>query len=575
MIILISILLAEYFIITDAATAVDRIFAYLLFFIPLGTLTVFAQLFYRNRRIKKTGNLRSSLRYRLTIAFLLIAIIPSIPIFLISSDNLEIVVRGLFNRDVSNAMKSADNVLKRYQLEIIKQQIITMKKSGLKIPVINPAIEVQSLINDKLLVPSRDYFSIIEINKEKVKILFENRKFRYKSWEKEFRYVDNNYLQVNIVKSHKRDYLLYKIATSKPNLFLFLAKPVHFGVDKDYRRFQNMYYSLQNDEFLKQDVPGALRLGLALIYIFMICMAFLFALVIARQISNPIVSLAEATRAIADGELDTRLEIKASGEIGVLIDSFNQMTTELGVLRSRLFQTQRIAAWREVARRLAHEIKNPLTPIQLSADRMIRRLKNPQKGNLENIVLQGSNTIKEQVEVLRTLVEEFANFARLPKAVLKKTNLNLLILEVVRVFQSSPIQVQTSLAQNLPDIPLDKTLIVGLLNNLIKNSMEAIETDQTIPDSGHLIVVSTSFYQEQQRKYVCMIVEDTGTGIDAELKEKVFEPYFSTKENQHGRGLGLSLVQRTVLEHDATISCGTSSKLGGAIFTIFFRYRGN
>lgn len=573
--ILISLFLAEYFLLQDDATAVDRIFSYLIFFIPLGTVTVIAQYFYRNRRIRKTGNLRSSLRYRLSIAFLLIAVIPSIPIFLISSNNVETVVRGLFNRDVSSAMDAADRVIRQYEMQAMQDFLERLRAAHL--------LEMHNLPAHQILVRLQKSGAIHPLHGYAAHMIVENKTMRLKLMLAgklkldaipEFKRAILPGLDCGYMRSRAADYVLCRYALKKGE-YLLLGHRLHPGQESSLAYFKQMRQSLLSEEFFNQDVPTTLRLGLALVYIFMICMAFIIALVLARQIAGPIVSLAAATRAVADGDLDTRLDIKASGEIGILIDSFNQMTAELRTLRSRLFQSQRLAAWREVARRLAHEIKNPLTPIQLSADRMRRRLEHPEKGNLENVVKSGANTISEQVQVLRTLVEEFANFARLPKPILKPMNLEEILPEAVGVFQGvSGVSIELRMAGDLPDFPLDKTLIIGMINNLIKNAIEAIGQEEARSEELERasIIISTSFYQQALRKYVCLMVEDSGPGIDPGMRERVFEPYFSTKLNQHGTGLGLALVQRAVLEHDAQISVGTSD-LGGAIFTILFRLR--
>ncbi|MCB1320852.1 MAG: HAMP domain-containing protein, partial [Leptospiraceae bacterium] len=325
------------------------------------------------------------------------------------------------------------------------------------------------------------------------------------------------------------------------------------------------------EEFGTQGIPATLRLGLAVIYLFMVFAALLLSLMLARQISLPIVSLAAATRAVTDGDLDSRLNLKTTGELGILIDSFNQMTNELRNLRNRLLHSQRLAAWREVARRLAHEIRNPLTPIQLSADRMLRRLDHPEKGDLQRVVRRGCTTIIEQVKVLQTHVDEFANFARLPRARPSVQQLDSVIPEAVNLFQGlEGVRIEMRLAGNLPGIPLDKTIIIGMINNLIKNAVESI---LGTPMKGEgLVRISTAMQIQGIRRFVLLRVEDNGPGIDELLRDRIFEPYFTTKtQGGQGRGLGLAMVERAALEHDARLHVGRSVDLGGAEFLILFR----
>ncbi len=303
----------------------------------------------------------------------------------------------------------------------------------------------------------------------------------------------------------------------------------------------------------------------------MILISIIVAILLARQISNPIVSLAAATRQVTEGKLDTRLDIKSEGEIAILIQSFNTMTEELQTLRSRLLHSLRVAAWQEVARRLAHEIKNPLTPIQLSAERMLRKIKQNNLLELEKVVQTCSNTIIEQVHVLKHLLEEFSNFTRLPSAKLELQSLPSIVKESVDLYRNvSGIILEYRYQENIPKLYLDKNLIIGMMNNLLKNSIEAIhEKYKENPQKKGIILVTITVQKKMGKQYVILKVEDNGIGIPEELREKIFEPYFSTKEN-YGSGLGLAIVERAVMEHNARIQVLQSS-LGGAEFRIIFQ----
>ncbi|MCR9144529.1 MAG: HAMP domain-containing protein [bacterium] len=582
LIVILSILVSEQWLLAEDASPVDRIFTYLLLFIPVGTLNLIAHYYYRNRRIRQTGNLRSSLRYRLSLAFMLIALIPSIPIFLISANNVEVVTESLFNVEVADAMDSANATISYYEREIagrFYEDLVNASPSLAKLST-DPRRDIERTFEKQVLIPGRDFAGV-----------FANGEFRFASTD----IFSDQKLPIFLEQTEEfgykapfaaatlrgSDYIFYRFPAKlqeggrgRPatDAFVILGRKLHPGLEDHMRNYQRVYESFRDEGFWKQEVPGTLRLGLALLYIFMVCAALVISLIIARQISLPIVSLAAATRAVTDGDLDTRLELRASGELGILIESFNQMTQELRSLRERLLHSQRLAAWQEVARRLAHEIKNPLTPIQLSADRMIRRLDHPEKGHLHEVVRSGCRTIIQQVEVLKELVHEFANFARLPKARMQTGSLDAIVSEAVNGFQAvvPGIPIEMHLAGNLPEIPLDKTIIIGMTNNLVKNGVEAIAS-QPADQRRHppRVVLSTALVRQGIRKFVRLRVEDTGPGIDEGLEDRVFEPYFTTK-GRAGSGLGLSLVERAALEHDARLQVG-HSPLGGAEFTILFR----
>ncbi len=564
-----SILLAELLIIKDNSAVVDRIFTYLLVFIPLGTFNYIAHYYYRNRRIKLTGNLRSSFRYQLSIAFLLVSIIPSIPIFLLSSNTIERVVEGVFRIDVNRAMSSAHNIITYYD-NLEEARFLSKIKARYKDNFENKKGHVSlihQLYREGTLESGMDYAALVQQGK----IRYETKPLFSKEKLPEFKVRDRG-IGYAMYSNSKLDLVLFAFPLKQENDFLLLGHRLHPGMESHSNNFNTVYGRLQNESLWKVEIPTNLRLGLGLIYAFMIGSALIVSIIIARQISLPIVSIAAATREIADGNLDTRIEINATGEMGVLIDSFNQMTMELKDLQARLLHTQRMAAWQEVAKRLAHEIKNPLTPIQLSAERILRRLDRPNPGDLTRVLRTGANTIIDQVATLKQMVEEFANFARMPGARPVLSNIEEIVSESIHLFRGiSGISIELAQSGKLPVIMVDKNLIIGMINNLIKNAVEAIRDmpEDLKPNAGK-VRISTKLHKEGSRKYVALVVEDNGPGVEEGLDEQIFEPYFSTK-GEHGSGLGLAVVERAVTEHDARIQVGKSDALGGARFQILFK----
>lgn len=580
LIVFFSIFISEQFLLGADAALVDRIFTYLLLFIPLGTLNLIGHYYYRNRRIRITGNLRSSLRYRLSIAFMLIAIIPSLPIFLISANNVDTVLESLFSLNVARGVEGAEQLIEYYEETAAADLYADLARvePGLGAGVLNPAALTDRLARAGALSGERDYVGVYRGGKmvQQSRNLVSTGALELFGEQGAFAGASADPAAFVRARLRDADYALFRFRLQSGDGWMIVGRRLHPGLEKDRRDFELVYASFQDESFWQERAPGTLRLGLALLYIFMICAALMLSILIARQISMPIVALAAATRQVTDGDLEARIETHAVGELGVLIDSFNQMTAELRSLRARLLHSQRLAAWQEVARRLAHEIKNPLTPIQLSADRMLRRLDHPERGDVKNVVRSGCATIIEQVKVLKRLVEEFANFARLPKARLSPQSIDAIVTEAVHGFQGAipGIQLDMHLSGNLPDIAIDKTILIGMINNLVKNAAEAI---YSIPAESRRaparILISTELVRQGARQFVTLKVEDTGPGVDEALLDRIFEPYFSTKSG-YGTGLGLSLVERAALEHDARLMV-TRSELGGAAFSVWFRRQEN
>jgi len=414
-------------------------------------------------------------------------------------------------------------------------------------------------------------------------------------------------------------------------------------------------------KILKRPIKFSYMMALLMVTLLIVFSATWFGFHLAKDITVPIKDLAEATNRIASGDLNFRIQMKAADEIGMLVQSFNQMTGDLQVSRSELEQrkkymeivlknvaagvismdekgevstintsaeqmlgirgetaleknfsevlpkeyvgeierllgdlrssgkdsierqvtmnlggkslsllinltalkdeegkslgvlavfddftqlikAQRMAAWREVARRIAHEIKNPLTPIQLSAQRLRKRY-------LEKLQPDGAvfdectRTIVRQVEELKGLVNEFSNFARMPASQPTPSRLNEIIQETLVLFQGTPKQVHFEFIPNeLPILNVDRDQIKRVMINLIKNSLAAVENEGKIR-------IRTSYNPALQT--VLLEVSDDGCGIPEEDKGRLFEPYFSTKKS--GTGLGLTIVNAIISDHNGYI----------------------
>jgi hypothetical protein len=224
---------------------------------------------------------------------------------------------------------------------------------------------------------------------------------------------------------------------------------------------------------------------------------------------------------------------------------------------SDLLQAQKQAAWREVARRVAHEIKNPLTPIALSAERIRRHLERgipPDETSLAAI-RSGSETISSAVETVRTLVDEFATLARFPTARPQPSDANQIVANALAMFDGRlrGIRVQAELHVNLPKVLADPEALKRALANLIDNAAEAMK-------DSHLREIHISTSLVPSRDAIEITISDTGHGVSSEAKEKLFLPYFSTK--QRGTGLGLSIVSRIIEDHHGSIRVEENSPVG-------------
>jgi len=227
---------------------------------------------------------------------------------------------------------------------------------------------------------------------------------------------------------------------------------------------------------------------------------------------------------------------------------------------TELIQAQKESAWSEMARRLAHEIKNPLTPIQLSAERLQRKLSGQVSADKQDMLDRYTHTIVQQVEAMKSMVNAFTEYARSPQAVSQRVDLNAMLEEIAVLYHqdNSDVEIRLELAESIPEIEVDNVRLRQLVHNLIKNSLETLE-------GKGWIRLQTACVEKAGRRWIEFKVEDSGEGIAEEVAQNLFEPYVTTKTS--GSGLGLAIVQKIVDEHGGSVRVGRASQ-GGASFTV-------
>ena len=300
-----------------------------------------------------------------------------------------------------------------------------------------------------------------------------------------------------------------------------------------------------------------------------ILLAILASLWIAARVSRPIEQLALAAEQVASGIWDTHVPDHGRDEISALARSFNHMTGELVAQRDRLVQTERVAAWRELARRLAHELKNPLFPLQLTVENLIRGRELP-AAEFDEVFRESTQTLGMEIANLKTIIGRFSDFSRMPKPQLERIDANEALRRVAQLYFRPAARGEQEPSENLSPafkikcmleiasdplfIHVDPELLHRALSNLVLNAMDAM------PQGGTLTLSA-----QPKGKAVELRVADTGEGLTPEECERLFTPYYTTK--QHGTGLGLAIVQSVVADHQGGIAV-ESRVGGGATFVI-------
>jgi signal transduction histidine kinase len=280
----------------------------------------------------------------------------------------------------------------------------------------------------------------------------------------------------------------------------------------------------------------------------------------AGRVTRPVERLATASRQVAAGDWNVRVEAGSRDELGELAAAFNQMTQQLSEQRARLVQAERVAAWRELARRLAHELKNPLFPLQITVENLLRA-RDSAPGQFDEVFRESTSTLLAELANLRTIVGRFSDFAKMPSPELRPVDINEVVRDAIKPFEAQfaalgkpPITTELDLDQTVAAIQADPDLLHRALQNLILNALDAM------PSGGTLALRTRG-----GATGVRLEVSDTGKGLTREECERLFTPYYTTK--QHGTGLGLAIVQSVVSDHGGKIS--VASEPGhGATFLI-------
>jgi signal transduction histidine kinase len=286
-----------------------------------------------------------------------------------------------------------------------------------------------------------------------------------------------------------------------------------------------------------------------------VLLAILLSSWAAARFTRPVEDLAAAAREVAAGNLRVHVEVTSADEVGDLAEAFNSMTHDLLEQKERLIQSERVAAWRELARRLAHELNNPLFPLQLTVENLVRA-RNQNPAIFEEIFRESSTTLLAEIGNLKQIISRFSEFSKMPQPQLQPVIVNEVVEGVARLFQAQlesreggTIACKLELAARREPVAADAELLHRALSNLVLNAMDAML-------QGGTLTLRTRDAEDRVR----IEIADTGVGLTREECDRLFTPYYTSK--QHGTGLGLAIVQSVISDHGGTISVQSQPNQG-------------
>jgi signal transduction histidine kinase len=317
--------------------------------------------------------------------------------------------------------------------------------------------------------------------------------------------------------------------------------PYIVGYEPIVSKFDNVIGILSVPILYKNSITDK-ELAQSLAFIFGIYSIIVFLIValgsyLSNKISLPIKNLTKATKQIRDGDLESKIPSSSKDEIGELITSFNEMRIRLKESQKEIARIERELAWKEMAKQVAHEIKNPLTPMKLSVQHLQQLFKDKTQ-NFENSFNRITKTLIEQIEALSNIASEFSNFAKMPRRIFQDCAINELIQNTVNLYKEEKnIDFDINFYDNIPTIKADSEELRRVFINIIRNSIQAINHKQPLKGK---IEIQTLF----QNNKIIIKIKDNGIGIPDKYKHKLFEPNFSTKSD--GMGLGLAISKKTI-----------------------------
>ena len=349
----------------------------------------------------------------------------------------------------------------------------------------------------------------------------------------------------------------YVLLTGK-NAVRVLSYNLGESFDQGMAAIENQRKSFETIDIMRDNSKILLLFYYGVFFFPALLMTVIIAISFTRRVTNPIVELTEATRRVAEGDFSIQILARRGDELGLLIRSFNAMVQDLEKSRAALVKAEKISMWQSMAQQLAHEIKNPLTPIKLSAERVLRRWRNEPE-RIDEIIEDSMLAIIQETEGLSTLLNEFRTFSRPMEPSQSWTRLKEAVEEAVSLFQGSYPEILFDIEHITGDakIKIDKHRISQVLSNLIINAIDVM-------DGNGFIEIRSDIIKKRELDYCRISIRDTGKGISKELSPQIFSPYFTTKKT--GTGLGLPIVERIINDHGGVIWFHSSEGMGTTFY---------
>ncbi len=538
----------------------DTNLQYLLIINILLLTSLFVFIFFEIRRAIKSDidkdGLKSNKKY-ITV-FALFTLIPSVLISTFSLFLFSFALEKYFDKKVTTVVNNSYELAKNYVDEIrnkIQSDIVLIAFDINKSKkFLNDNVnEYRRFLNTQKLIRDVDEVHVIDINKKLLFTTLKDNQPYLPPLDGALSLVIDDDRPLKILNAPENISAAIMRLQNFDNRFLYVVK----FLDKNISKYLTESEEAINFYYTVEEKSTGIKISFAIIYIIVVSVLLFVSISIAIRFSSrffrSINNLIYASVSIGEGKFDTKVpEVKTDKDLEILNKNFNLMIDRLRSQQEKLIINERHEAWSNLARKLAHEIKNPLTPIQLTIDRMKSKYSNQVNENERKNFDENLKIINNQIKQIGNLVNEFSDFARMPKPILKENNLIQIINENVKLLKELDKTIDINFNKNKEEIFLnsDREQMARVFFNLIKNSIESIQ--QRVENDSNIVKNITIEVNEENNHIIINIVDNgKGFGIFAENIKDILNPYFTTKKN--GTGLGLSIVSKIINDHNGKI----------------------
>ncbi len=533
---------------------------YLLILNILLLTSLFVFIFFEIRKAIKTDidkdGLKSNKKY-ITV-FALFTLIPSILISIFSLFLFSFALEKYFDKKVTTVVNNSYELAKNYVDEIrnnIQSDIVLIAfdiNKGKRF--LNDDVkEYSRFLNTQKLIRDVDEVHVIDINKKLLFSTLKDNQAYIPPLDRALSLVVDDDRPLKILNAPENMSAAIMRLQNFDNRFLYVVK----YLDKDISKYLTESQEAINFYYTVEEKSTGIKISFAIIYIIVVSVLLFVSISIAIRFSSrffrSINNLINASVSIGEGKFDTKVpEVKTDKDLEILNKNFNLMIDRLKNQQEKLIINERHEAWSNLARKLAHEIKNPLTPIQLTIDRMKTKYSNQVSEKEKENFNENLKIINNQIKQIGNLVNEFSDFARMPKPILKENNLIQIIQDNIKLLNELDNTINISINCNQKEVLLnsDKEQLTRVFFNLIKNSIESI---QLRAENVTNLVKKITIEVNEENNHIIINIMDNGIGFGifaANIKD-ILNPYFTTKKN--GTGLGLSIVSKIINDHNGNI----------------------